>query len=135
MLSAKSGLLRNLSRVLVFKIGGTANLPPAPPFSKGPLDPPPFTGKPAQAEDGANNFGRYCSVCHGDAAIAGGLNPDLRHSGALNSPEAWQQIVHDGALKDMGMVAWSPVLSRAQIENVRQYVIKRANEDKKIGPN
>jgi len=135
VLSAKSGLLRNISRVLVFKLGGTGKLPPAPPFDKGPLDPPPFTGTPAQADDGANHYGRFCSVCHGDAAVAGGINPDLRHSGALNSPEGWQGIVHDGALKELGMVAWSPVLSRDQIENVRQYVIKRANEDKKIGPN
>ena len=33
------------------------------------------------------------------------------------------------------MVGWAAVLSPQQIEGVRAYVIQRANEDKKIGPN
>ena len=43
-----------------------------------------------------------------------------------------QQIVHDGLLKENGMVAWKDQYSEAQIENVRQYLIKRANEDKAL---
>ena len=73
-----------------------------------------------------------CSVCHGDAAIAGGLNPDLRHSAILGDPKMWQKVVHDGALSANGMVAWKDEYSAEQIENIRQYVIRRANEDKAL---
>jgi alcohol dehydrogenase (cytochrome c)/quinohemoprotein ethanol dehydrogenase len=132
LLAAKSGFPRNISRVLVFKLGGTAKLPPAPPLNKLVLDPPAFTGTPQQAAQGGEVYGRYCSVCHGDAAIAGTLNPDLRRSGALNSPEAFRQIVIGGALHENGMVSWKPVLSPGDAEAVRQYVIKRANEDKAL---
>ena len=41
-------------------------------------------------------------------------------------------IVHDGALKDNGMVGFAPSLSGERIEAIRQYVIKRANEDKAL---
>jgi quinohemoprotein ethanol dehydrogenase len=132
ILASKSGSTRNLSRLLVFKIGGKGTLPAPPPEAKRVLDPPPFSGKPEQIADGANHYQTSCNVCHGDAAIAGGLNPDLRHSVALNQPKLWQQIVHDGILKEQGMVAWGPNYSPDQIENIRQYVIKRANEDKAL---
>lgn len=132
ILAEKSGPVRNVSRLLVFKIGGKASLPPAPALNELPLDPPALTGTPAQVAEGAQHFGRYCNVCHGDAAIGGGVVPDLRRSGFLADPKSWQMIVHDGALKDNGMIAWSPVLTPAQIETIRLYVIKRANEDKAL---
>ncbi len=132
ILSSKSGSTRNISRLLVFKIGGKGTLPAPPPEAKRVLDPPPFTGTAAQVTAGASLYQNSCSVCHGDAAIAGGLNPDLRHSVALNQPKLWQQIVHDGILKDQGMVAWAANFSPEQIETIRHYVIKRANEDKAL---
>ncbi|MCX7065335.1 MAG: PQQ-dependent dehydrogenase, methanol/ethanol family [Proteobacteria bacterium] len=130
VLAGKSGPLRNVSRLLVFKLGGTAKLPPLVPTSMAVLDPPPVTGTPAEIAEGAYIYGNTCGVCHGDAVVAGGLVTDLRHSATLNSPQLWQQIVHDGILKERGMVAWSANFTPAQIENIRRYVIKRANEDK-----
>ena len=132
LLSSKSGFPRNISRLLVFKLGGTAKLPPAPPLNKLVLDPPAFTGTEAQAAHGADVYGRYCSVCHGDAAIAGALNPDLRRSGAIGSKEAFQQIVIGGALHENGMISWKAALTADDAEAVRQYLIKRANEDKAL---
>jgi alcohol dehydrogenase (cytochrome c)/quinohemoprotein ethanol dehydrogenase len=132
ILSAKSGFPRNVSRLLVFKLGGTAKLPPAPPLNRLVLDPPAFTGTEAQATRGAQVFGRYCSVCHGDAAIAGALNPDLRRSGALNDANAMKAIVLDGALHENGMVSFRSALSPEDVEAVRQYVTRRANEDKAL---
>jgi alcohol dehydrogenase (cytochrome c)/quinohemoprotein ethanol dehydrogenase len=132
LLSAKSGFPRNISRLLVFKLGGTAKLPPAPPLNKLVLDPPAFTGTDAQATHGADVYGRYCSVCHGDAAIAGALNPDLRRSGALGSKDAFQQIVIGGVLHERGMISWKAALTPDDAEAVRQYVTKRAGEDKAL---
>ena len=132
ILAGKSGSVRNISRLLVFKVGGKAVLPAAPADAKLPLDPPPFTGKPEQVADGVSHYQNSCSFCHGDAGIAGGLNPDLRHSAILGNAKQWQAVVHDGILKENGMVAWAANFSPAQIENIRQYVIKRANEDKAL---
>jgi quinohemoprotein ethanol dehydrogenase len=81
---------------------------------------------------GASIYANSCTFCHGDSGIAGGLNPDLRHAASLSNPKLWQQIVHDGLLKANGMVAWNKDFSPAQIESIRQYIIKRANEDKAL---
>jgi alcohol dehydrogenase (cytochrome c)/quinohemoprotein ethanol dehydrogenase len=125
--------LRNISRLLVFKLGGTAKLPPAPAPDTRPLDPPPFKGTAAQIASGSYNFGRYCSQCHNDAALgAGTVTPDLRRSAALENPDTWMSIVHDGVLTSQGMVSFTPSLTRDQMEAIRQYVIKRANEDKAL---
>ena len=37
-------------------------------------------------------------------------------------------MVLDGASKDRGMVSFSSVLSAAEAESIRAYVIKRAND-------
>ena len=132
-LANKSGSVRNISRLLVFKLGAKGQLPPPPPSSKLVLDPPAFRGKPEQVAAGSDHYARYCSVCHGDAAVAGGLVPDLRHSGAINSPDALRAVVIDGALKHNGMVSFSSALKADDVEAIRQYLIKRANEDKALG--
>ena len=133
VLNETSGPVPNISRLLVFKLGGTAQLPPAPPLQRRPIDPPPFSGTQAQLTQGTYDYGRYCGQCHGDAAIGSTVLPDLRRSATLDNQETWMMIVHDGALASNGMVGFSQSLSRERIENVRQYVIYRANEDKRIG--
>ncbi len=132
-LADKSGTTRNISRLLVFKLGAKGRLPPPPPLAKMVLDPPPVTGTPAQITAGAHNFARYCAVCHGDAAIAGGLNPDLRHSGMINKADNFRMIVIDGALQHNGMVSFKPDVTPEAAETIRHYLIKRANEDKALG--
>jgi quinohemoprotein ethanol dehydrogenase len=127
-----SGPVRNKSRLLVFKLGGTTKLPAEVKLTDIPIDPPPSTATPAMIAEGGNHFGRYCGVCHGDAAVGGAITPDLRRSVTLADASTWKKIVHDGALKDGGMVGWSSVMSTEQIESIRQYVIKRANEDKAL---
>jgi quinohemoprotein ethanol dehydrogenase len=131
-IARKAGAIRNISRLLVFKIGGKASLPPVKPEAMAVLDPPPFTGKADQLTEATSHYANSCSVCHGDSAISGALNPDLRHSASLSNPKLWQKIVHDGMLKDNGMVGWSKNFSPAQVENIRQYVIMRANQDKAL---
>jgi len=119
-----------ISRLVVLKLGGNAQLPPAPPTEVTPLDPPKSTGTQAQIKDGHDLYARNCSVCHGDSATSGGVNPDLRHSGILGDANSWKAVVHDGLLKDNGMVAFANTLSPEQIENIRLFVIDQANWDK-----
>jgi len=133
VLTAKSGRPRNISRILVFKLGGAAQLADPPPLNELVLDPPPFTGTDAQLATGGRLYQRYCSICHGDAAVAGALNPDLRHSGALGDAATIKAVVVDGALEHNGMVSFAKAVTPADAEAIRQYVIKRANEDKELG--
>jgi len=98
-----------------------------------PLDPPAVTGTPEQSAEGAQHYGRFCGVCHGDAAFGGGLLPDLRRSALLADSKVWASVVHDGALRTRGMIGFASVLNPEQVEAVRDYVIKRANEDKALG--
>lgn len=119
-----------ISRLIVLKRGGKVQLPPAPATTAMPLDPPPSTGTRAQITEGSALYSRYCSVCHGDSAYSSGVNPDLRHSGALADPDTWKTIVIDGALKENGMVSFAPVISPAEAQSVRLYVIDQAHWDK-----
>jgi quinohemoprotein ethanol dehydrogenase len=128
-----SKLTPNISRLMVFKLGAKGTLPAAPPSAERVLDPPPPSGTPQQIAAGFKWYANSCSVCHGASAVAGKLNPDIRHSVALGNPKLWQEIVHDGLLKQNGMVGWKGQFTPAQIEEIRLYAIKRANEDKALG--
>ena len=132
-LSTDSGVVPNISRLLVFKLNGNAELPPAPDLNDLPIDPPPSRAAPEVIALGKQKFGRYCAVCHGDAAVGGTVIPDLRRSATLNSADTWLAIVHDGLLGSNGMVSFAESLSKEEMEAVRQYVIARANEDKLLG--
>ena len=132
-LANKSGSVQNVSRLLVFKLGAKGQLPPPKPAAARVLDPPALKGTPEQVARGGDLYARYCSVCHGDAAVAGGLVPDLRYSGAIGSPDAMNSVVLEGALKHNGMVSFASALKQPDVEAIRHYVIKRANEDKKLG--
>ena len=126
------GPVRNISRLLVFKIGGEAALPEMPTLAQSPLDPPPSRASDETIALGKVKYARYCAVCHAPAAVGSTELPDLRRSGALGNAQAWQSIVHDGALRDVGMVSFSESMSAEEIEAIRAYVIQRANEDKAL---
>lgn len=133
ILSEVGGPVRNISRLLVFKLGGTTQLPPEPPLARLPLDPPPSTATPEQIARGARAYARFCGACHGDAAYGSTELPDLRRSQLIAEPKSWARVVHDGALSSQGMVSFAKVLDSGEIEAIRAYVIKRANEDKALG--
>src|SRR2546425_1199869 len=41
-------------------------------------------------------------------------SPDLRRSALIADGKAWASVVHDGALRDQGMVGFAKVLSRSE---------------------
>ncbi len=121
------GTNRNISRILAFKLGGTAELPP-PPERVAPPDPPDDFGSEEQIVAGASMYGRNCSICHGIYAISGGVLPDLRHSAMITTPESFQTVVLGGALLDNGMASFAEVLSEDDAEAVRAYIVRQAHQ-------
>src|SRR6266403_268356 len=126
--AASSGHMRNVSRVLVFKLRGTATLPPLEPRQL-VINPPADTANAATTAAGGALFGRFCSVCHGESAVGGGVVPDLRASSFLGN-DFFYEIVLNGAMKDNGMASFKSILDHQKVEAIRAYVIHRANEDK-----
>ncbi len=126
--SDKSGNERNVSRLLVFKLGAKADLPALPPEPKLVIDPPSDTASPATVAAGEGLYAQFCSVCHGEAVVAGGITPDLRGSPFI-AVDAWYSVVLEGALKADGMAPFAPELDRTKAGAIRAYVIHRANEE------
>lgn len=131
-LISRKAPVKNISRLLVFKLGGGAELPPEPALVELPLDPPASKAAPAVIAVGAQKYGRYCAVCHAPGAVGSTVLPDLRRSGTLGEPSAWAAVVHDGLLKDNGMAGFAGSLTKQEVEAIRAYVIHRANEDKAL---
>ena len=125
--SFKSGRVRNVSRMLAFKLDGKASLPPMPSREEPVLNPPASTASAAQIHNGEAVYQRFCSACHGDVAVSGGVLPDLRYSTTLAN-ERWFKIVRDGAYQSLGMASFGKEVSQQDAADIRDYVIFRANE-------
>jgi quinohemoprotein ethanol dehydrogenase len=127
--SAYDGLRLAKPRLLVFKLGGTAQLPamPADTMRVPELAPPPaLTGTAAQVAAGEQLYGQNCSLCHGNAA-RGGVK-DLRHMEPATHA-AFLDIVIGGTRARNGMASFADRLSREQAEAIHHYLISRARED------
>lgn len=117
---------RPSSRLLVFALGGKA------PYKVERAKPAPAVAVNMKWPDatvarGAQIFETTCAVCHGGGAKSSGVLPDLRRSQVLADQKLWQQVVHDGLLKQNGMAAFSKWLSPDDVEAVRSYVAGRAD--------
>ncbi len=128
VLSFKSGREVNRSRVLTFALDATDRLPPATPQPMSFPPPPTVHESAALVAEGARYYARRCGSCHGDAAVSGGLVPDLRYSAALGSDEYWNAVVNGGALEPEGMVSFRSALSAKQQAALRAYLIQRAQQ-------
>ena len=127
--AAYSQLFLSKPRLLVFNLGGTAQLPPLPATSMQvpELSPPPaLTGSPEQVAHGERLYGANCALCHG-AAARGGVK-DLRHMTPATHA-AFLAIVLEGARAANGMASFADVLSRGEAEAIHHYLISRARDD------
>jgi quinohemoprotein ethanol dehydrogenase len=131
----KGYALPNVSRLLVYKLGGSAVLPPAPEMQRPPLAPPADTATDAIVARGAPLFETYCGSCHGAGVIGVGLLPDLRRTPLLHSAEGWEKVVIGGERQARGMASFANVLNAEDAQAVRAYVIRRANQDAAVAGN
>ena len=125
--------VRNISRLMVFKLGASGELPPMPELAELPLDPPPSRASDDVIALGKTKYARYCAVCHAPAAVGSTVLPDLRRSGTLSNKASWQAVVREGILQDNGMANFADSLTAEEADAIREYVIARANEDKAAG--
>lgn len=124
-----AGRIPNVPRLIVLRLDGTGVLPDAPEMDQIPLEPPESTGTPKQIARGEQLYRRYCMVCHGESAVGGGINPDMRFSGYLTSDSAWENVVVEGALSETGMPGFPDVLTAQLADMIRLYAIDKANSD------
>jgi quinohemoprotein ethanol dehydrogenase len=115
------------NRVVAFKLGGTASLPPYE------YTPPELRAAPIEKVDvesaalGRSVFHRFCFGCHGREARGNRIQPDLRFSDYLDNG-LWDEVVLEGVLQGVGMVSFSDVLDAELSEALRQYVILEAQK-------
>lgn len=117
--------LPHANRLVAFKIGGKAKLPP---YTYTPEDlraPPTENVDIETASLGRQVFHRYCFGCHGREARGNRIQPDLRFSDYLDNG-LWNDVVLDGLLTGVGMVSFSNEVSIDHAEALRQYVIFEA---------
>ena len=118
-------------RLMVFKIGGTARAQRYPEFVRAPINIAGITSS-GNPDLGMAEYNRTCATCHGgNASVA--YTADLRRSAALRSPELWRSIVIDGVLRDTGMIAFAEILTPAEAENIRAYVLRQARRSQARG--
>jgi quinohemoprotein ethanol dehydrogenase len=122
-----AALRGNDNRILSFRLdGGTAPMPP----ELGPVgpipEPPAPAGTPADIVAGGGLFARDCAGCHGNADRA--AVPDLRRSGFIHDPAAFQSVVRGGALEKRGMPSWDDLLTAPQVEQIRSNLISAARD-------
>lgn len=114
-------------RVLTFAVGGKAALPAVARYKFTPVSDPDYRPDPATEVRGFAVYSQTCIMCHGRDAYAAGNAPDLRASPIILLKDSFDEVVARGSLKQQGMPSFTD-LSDLQIDDIRQYLRKRANE-------
>jgi PQQ-dependent dehydrogenase (methanol/ethanol family) len=112
--------------VYVFKLGGTAPRPVLNLQKAAMLKPPVIPVSAEVYARSARLYERNCTVCHGVAAVTGGVLPDLRRSIRLQDAVAWRSAVVDGDLASRGMPRFGKYVTAEEAELIRAYVARQA---------
>jgi alcohol dehydrogenase (cytochrome c)/quinohemoprotein ethanol dehydrogenase len=123
----------NPARLVVYKMGGAATLPPfAPPAPPAAFTPPAKFGTDAQLARGKELYTQNCTICHEGGRGMGGF-PDLTRTPMMQSAEVFKAIVYDGALTENGMLSFKKTLTPEDVEAVRAHIVTLANEPRPAG--
>jgi quinohemoprotein ethanol dehydrogenase len=114
-------------RVLTFALGGKAALPAQVTVELKVSNDPEYQPNAALAQQGAGIYGHYCTPCHGGAVVSGGTASDLRASSVPLSVEAFDAVVHGGALTPKGMPRFEE-FGATDMAALRQYIRSRADD-------
>ena len=115
--------LKNRSRILAFKRGGSAALPTIADAATMPIpEPPASEADAAQLAHGKDLYYERCVPCHGIDVASGGTISDLRYSDA-SVHETWDAIVLGGARSNKGMPAFGMIFDKEDSDAVHVFVI------------
>lgn len=117
----------NRSRVLVYKLGATKQLPKPVEIKRELPQPPALTADAATVTQGHTLFMRNCMVCHGDRAVSGSSLPDLRYMNPTTH-EQFDAIVLGGIYWQKGMVGFGDKITKPEADAIHQYLIKRSRD-------
>ncbi len=112
------------SRVLVYKLGGTAPLPAYPTPTPAP-EAPIVKASAADIARGGLRFAQDCSQCHGGGAIGNGVYPDLRRSPVIRDQAAFRAVLA-GGLAGNGMPDFSKWITPGEADTIRAYLAAQA---------
>jgi quinohemoprotein ethanol dehydrogenase len=112
-------------RILTFKLGGEATLPPVNVAYLDIPEPPAMETKPEQVALGEGLYHQYCAVCHSPGVTAAGAGvADLRYATPATH-ESWDAIVRGGAFTGKGMPRFDHILDASEAEAVHAYVVEQ----------
>ncbi len=111
------------TRILAFKLGGSARLPPSAPRAAPTL--PASNATPETIAHGSAVYAANCRLCHGGNVISSGMIPDLRYMSAQTHAD-FKKIVLHGARADRGMAPFADVLTESDAEALHAFIIERA---------
>jgi quinohemoprotein ethanol dehydrogenase len=114
------------SRLLVYKLGGTASHPIEPIVLRMTQAPPTSTGTEAQIAQGRELFLEHCARCHGVNVGSGGVVQDLRYLDNAKH-QIFKQIVLEGVYSGLGMVSFAEQLDEGDADNIQHYLIQQGN--------
>ena len=123
--AAAAGVRRetNTGRLLVFRLGGTDQLP-VQQAEAAELAAIPANFSKALVKRGSDTYARYCAVCHGIGAVGSGVLPDLRKA-APAIYDALPAIVLQGARSPNGMPRFDAFLNQNDVAAIRAYLLAR----------
>ncbi len=118
--------------LVAFSLDGTASVPAQPPPTFAVPLTADFTVTPALAQVGAELYAR-CSACHGPAAVAAGMAPDLRASFVVTSTEQFTRIVRGGARSARGMPTYADITDQ-ELTALQHYLRQQAEVALRLKP-
>jgi mono/diheme cytochrome c family protein len=117
----------NQSRILAFRLGGEQSLPAREAVGLVSIpEPPASDASDAEIAAGKDIYYERCFMCHGENVASGGVLPDLRRL-TKEKHQAWDAIVLQGMLRDIGMPAFGQILSKEDSDAVHAFVIERSH--------
>ena len=114
-----------IGRVLTYKLGSAATLPPPQVVEYKIPDIADTAASPDTLEHGRVLYLDRCSWCHGYDTVGNGSFPDLRY-GSAATHSIWNSIVLDGAYFGKGMPAFADILTEEDAQAIRAYVIRQS---------
>ncbi|MEP3050990.1 MAG: PQQ-dependent dehydrogenase, methanol/ethanol family [Erythrobacter sp.] len=116
-----------VNRIVTFALDGTAQLP-MPDKPSLVLNPPPHEASEQTIAAGRLAYNKNCWMCHGDTGVNNGGVPNLRYSGTISDPNVFAAFVLGGIAEERGMPNFTDYMTETEVEQVRVYMIKRAND-------